>query len=60
MSFFFAWVDASEEGFGVIVEQNDDGTPHTIVHASQATNDEEKVSYNYIIDDSNYFCSKSL
>ena len=35
--------DDSEEGFRVIVEQNDDdGTPHPIVYASRATNDAEK------------------
>jgi len=37
------WVDASEEGFGVIVEQNnDDGIPHPIAYASRATNDAKK------------------
>ena len=35
---FFVWVDASEEGFGVIVEQNDDdGILHPKAYASRAT-----------------------
>jgi len=33
---FFAWVDASEEGF------DDDGTPDPMAYASRATNDAEK------------------
>ena len=40
---FFLWVDASEDGFGAIMEQNgEDGLRHPVAYASRATNEAEK------------------
>ena len=40
---FFLWTDASEKGFGAILEQEDDeGKRHPIAYASRATNSAEQ------------------
>ena len=40
---FFLWVDASEDGFGAILEQNgEDSLQHPVAYASRATNEAEK------------------
>ena len=40
---FFLWVDASEDGFGAIMEQNgEDGLRHPVAYASRAINEAEK------------------
>ena len=42
---FFLWVDASEDGFGAIMEQNgEDGLRYPVAYASRATNETEEIS----------------
>ncbi len=40
---FFLWVDAGEDRFGTIMEQNgEDGLRHPVAYANRATNEAEK------------------
>ena len=39
---FFLWTDASEEGFGAVLEQEENGKRHPIAYASRQTNEAER------------------